>query len=46
MNLKFLTAPGAPGSRQRSFGFLVRFVLFLFLFYFLVASKPRAPSAT
>jgi exosortase H (IPTLxxWG-CTERM-specific) len=40
MNLKFLTARGAPGSRQRSLGFLLRFVVFLVVFYFIVASKP------
>ena len=40
MNLKFLTAQGPPGSRQRSLGFLIRFVVFLVVFYFVVASKP------
>lgn len=40
MNLKFLTAQGAPGSRQRSLGFLIRFMAFLVIFYFIVASKP------
>ena len=40
MKLKLLASKGDPASRQRSLGFLVRFVLFLVVFYFLVAAKP------
>ena len=40
MKFKLRASKGAPGSRQRSLGFLVRFVLFLVVFYFIVASKP------
>jgi len=41
--MKFKLIPSKnddPGPRQRSFGFLIRFVLFLVVFYFLVAAKP------
>ena len=41
--MKFKLIPSKndnPGARQRSFGFLIRFVLFLVVFYFLVAAKP------
>jgi exosortase H (IPTLxxWG-CTERM-specific) len=38
--MKLLPSNSAPGTRQRSFGFLLRFVLFLVVFYFLVAAKP------
>jgi exosortase H (IPTLxxWG-CTERM-specific) len=40
MKFKLLASKGEPGSRRRSLGFLVRFVLFLVVFYFLVAAKP------
>lgn len=40
MKFKLLSSKGEPGTRQRSFGFLLRFVLFLVVFYFLVAAKP------
>jgi exosortase H (IPTLxxWG-CTERM-specific) len=40
MKFKLLASKGDPGSRRRSLGFLVRFVLFLVVFYFLVAAKP------
>jgi exosortase H (IPTLxxWG-CTERM-specific) len=40
MKFKLLPSKDDPGTRRRSLGFLVRFVLFLVAFYFLVASKP------
>jgi exosortase H (IPTLxxWG-CTERM-specific) len=40
VKLKLFASKGDPGTRQRSVGFLVRFVLFLIVFYFLVAAKP------
>ena len=40
MKLKLFASKGDTGPRQRSFGFLLRFVLFLVVFYFLVAAKP------
>ena len=40
MKFKLLASKGEPGSRGRSLGFLVRFVIFLVVFYFLVAAKP------
>jgi exosortase H (IPTLxxWG-CTERM-specific) len=40
VKFKLLPSKGDPGARQRSFGFLLRFVLFLVVFYFLVAAKP------
>lgn len=40
MKFKLLASKGDAGTRQRSFGFLLRFVLFLVVFYFLVAAKP------
>jgi len=40
MKFKLLGSKGNSGSRGRSFGFLLRFVLFLVVFYFLVAAKP------
>jgi exosortase H (IPTLxxWG-CTERM-specific) len=40
VKLKLFPEKDAPGTRRRSLGFLVRFVLFLVAFYVLVASKP------
>ena len=40
MKLKMLQSQGAPATRRRSFGFLVRFVVLLVVFYFIVASRP------
>ena len=40
MKWKLFASKGESGSRRRSFGFLARFVLFLVVFYFLVAAKP------
>ena len=40
MKLKLFASKGNDGARQRSFGFLLRFVLFLVVFYFLVAARP------
>jgi exosortase H (IPTLxxWG-CTERM-specific) len=40
VKFKLLSSKGDAGTRQRSFGFLLRFVLFLVVFYFLVAAKP------
>jgi exosortase H (IPTLxxWG-CTERM-specific) len=40
VKLKMPAPKGDPASRRRSLGFLVRFVVFLVVFYFLVAAKP------
>ena len=38
--MKFWSSPEGSGARRRSFGFLLRFVILLVVFYLIVASHP------
>ena len=40
MKLKISQSTGDPATKRRSLGFLLRFVLLLLVFYFIVASRP------